>query len=270
MERLEQSVNKFVKDNGLKVFFKPGDTFVKDITQRAAALSGDANTSSIYNNPENIAHLTSVSLYQLVIYCDDSSSMESDNRYDHQVDLVVRITQLATKILPKGYGVDLRFINNDCRSRLSANEIETIVRNVRPTGGTPLGTNLRTKILLPLVYSILESGKRLKRPILVCTITDGCPINEPEGMFKDAIVECRKKLIAHGHKPTAVKFLISQVGNDPDAEKFFEKLRNDSEIEDMIHCVREKVDEKLKQLKGTEGKLEEWLLETLMSPILYC
>jgi len=265
---VEQAIDNFLEDNDLTKFFRPGDDFLKDLARRATALSKDVTT--IYTNPDNLMRITNLSLYQPVIYCDDSSSMSTDNRYHHQTELVTRIARIATKILPDtdDCRVELRFINDGCASRLSAEEIARAMRRVRPNNVTRIGTNLRLKILEPLVYRNLGPGRRLNRPILICTITDGCPVDEPEDTFRNAIVECREKLVTNGYESTAVKFLINYVGKDPQAERFLVKLRGDDLTKDMVYCTSDRLDEKFKELKAAEDRLEEWLLKTLTSPIM--
>ena len=250
---MEQAIGDFLEDNDLTKFFSPGDDFLKDLARRATALSKDVAT--IYVNPDNVKRIANLSLYQPVIYCDDSSSMSAESRYDHQVELVTRIARIATKVLPDtdDCRVELRFINNGCASRLSAEEIAKTMHRVRPNNVTMIGTNLRLKILEPLVYRILDSGRQLKRPILICTITDGCPVHEPEETFRNAIVECRERLLMKGYESTAVKFLVSHVGNDPQAERFLARLRRDNLTKDMVYCTSDRLDEKFKELKAAEG-----------------
>ena len=265
---MEQAIGDFLEDNDLTKFFSPGDDFLKDLARRATALSKDVAT--IYVNPDNVKRIANLSLYQPVICCDDSSSMSAESRYDHQVELVTRIARIATKVLPDtdDCRVELRFINNGCASRLSAEEIAKTMHRVRPNNVTMIGTNLRLKILEPLVYRILDSGRQLKRPILICTITDGCPVHEPEETFRNAIVECRERLLTKGYESTAVKFLVSHVGNDPQAERFLARLRRDNLTKDMVYCTSDRLDEKFKELKAAEDRLEEWLLKILTSPIM--
>jgi len=55
-------------------------------------------------------------------------------------------------------GVDLRFINNNLASNLSEAEVLQTMKNVWPSGVTEIGTNLRKKILQPLVYDMIDSN----------------------------------------------------------------------------------------------------------------
>lgn len=69
-------------------------------------------------------------------------------------------------------------------------DMNKILRDNQPNGGTPMGASLRDKILKPLVLS-----GRLIKPALVITSTDGesCRLIEAwRGMFGD-FVKSRKR-----------------------------------------------------------------------------
>lgn len=100
-------------------------------------------------------------------------------RWQAQRELVKRITNIATQLVPEDKGVHLRFINraepgwDDLRS-------EAIEENMtfEPSGNTQIGTKLRDKILRPFIYDVLNRGIPLERPYLIMMITDGCPTAE--------------------------------------------------------------------------------------------
>ncbi|KAJ3551629.1 hypothetical protein NM688_g4591 [Phlebia brevispora] len=248
-EEVAAMVGHIIPELNLEAFFAEKSDFVSHIVEQAASLKDDPNTS-FGDSRESIDRLIRLSLYQPVIYCDDSGSMK-ERRYDAQQELVVHIADIATKIVPEDYGVELRFINDRTLSNLQAVQVEAVMKRVkvRDTNLTNLGQGLRQKILKPLVYDILDKGKRLERPLLVCVITDGHPYPENTNTFKDAIVECRRRLVEAGYIPTAVMFLISQIGSE-------------------LYCTTERLDEELARLKENERKLDEWLLRTLTTPIM--
>ncbi|KAG8811087.1 hypothetical protein FRC19_004109 [Serendipita sp. 401] len=262
---LANNVDNYVNKTGLNKFFPPGDPFLRNLAEKAAALRDDPTTS--LGQPGNIERLTFLSMYQPVIYCDDSGSMSTDDRYIYQRELVKRITRIATRIVPDNYGVELRFINSDSTSGKTMADIETAVGAVSPSGWTAIGTNLQDKILKPLVYDVINSGNKLDRPFLICTITDGDPTKEPEDKFKSAIVECKRFLVGHGYQPQAVMFCISQIGNDPSAKVFLDGLRQDKEIEDVIYVTTDQLDAEFKK-QQEESQLELWLLELLTKPLM--
>ncbi|KAF8340098.1 hypothetical protein F5887DRAFT_1077054 [Amanita rubescens] len=259
------NLNNYVKDGKLKKFFAPNDPFLQKLAAKAHALHEDHTTD--LSDPKNLMHLTRLAFYRPVIFCDDSGSMESDDRFQNQLALVSRIARIATRIVPDDEaGVDLRFINAAGSDRLNANALEQAIKAVTPKGGTPIGTNLRSKILEPLVYNVISAGT-LKRPILVCIITDGSPSGELPDVFVKAILECQRKLTEAGYDPESVKFLVSQIGSDEFARDFLESLRMERGIRTVLHCTTDRLDDKFRELKEKEDMLDLWLLKLLTKPL---
>jgi hypothetical protein len=127
--------------------------------------------------------------------------MKRDGRWDSQKKLVDRIARIATRILPDGEGVFLRFINQNVTddSNLTLEMIAGVLDSITaPSGDTPIGTSLKDKILTPLVYSKLES-KTLERPLLVSIITDGMPDGEHKTCLEETIAECGVALEKNGY-----------------------------------------------------------------------
>lgn len=106
---------------------------------------------------------------------------------------------LTAYILPKEQGVALQFINQDVGSyaNLPLNRISQMIDTMSCvlTNDRKIGTNLRSKIMEPLVYSKL---KDLKRPLLITVMTDSIPNGEDQDEFVNTIVECGDKLEAAG------------------------------------------------------------------------
>ncbi|KAJ3559589.1 hypothetical protein NM688_g263 [Phlebia brevispora] len=259
------NLNNFVEESGLDKFFAPGDRFLQNLAEKATALRNDPTTN--LGTTENIRRLTRLSLYQPVIYCDDSGSMAVDNKYETQRELVKRIAKIATRLVPDGLGVELRFINSRSASNLNAAQIEKALDAVSPSGATSIGTGLHDKILQPLVFSAMKK-KRFDRPLLVSVITDGHPDPEPVATFKDAIVDCRRRLVNAGYDPTAVMFSISQIGDDMQAKDFLRGLQMETEIADVLYCTADRLDAEFRELRANERRLDEWLLKVLTAPIM--
>jgi hypothetical protein len=122
--------------------------------------------------------------------------MRRAGRWDSQNILINRIARVTTRILPEGEGVYMRYINQQVPNSdsLKFEELLDTIKPLKCGGDTPIGTNLRSKILEPLVYSKLPSD--LKRPLLISIITDGMPEPEPRETLVNAIIECGIKLVA--------------------------------------------------------------------------
>ena len=267
-------LNDEVEQRNLGKFFSPNDPFLANIAENANTLRNDPTTD--LGKPENIKRLARLSLYHPVIYCDDSTSMTQENRYEYQIQLVTHIAGLMTKIVPEDMAdVDLRFINNDSQLSLTAEEIQRVMRGIRASRGTEIGANLRKKILKPLVYDIIDEAKTsanpipFERPLLVFILTDGHPAPEGQNVLRDEIAACKRKLEENGYDATSVIFCINQVGNSRSAKEFIDSLRNEEVIEELVYCTVGRLDDKYEELKENERALELWLLDLLTNPIMH-
>lgn len=264
---------EITKDKTFERFFAPNDPFIEKLAEKANAITQDDTTD--LGKPENIKHLTQLSLYSPFIYCDDSGSMRHENRFENMTQLVARIARIATKIVPDDMaGVELRFINNPFSEQVTAENIQDAMKRVPAKGQTNIGTNLRSKILEPFVYSKISqpvvAGKpfAFRRPLLVCIITDGVPDPEGTNTLRDEIVFCKKELERYKYDPTAVKFCISQIGTSSEAKEFLNGLRNEESIKDVIYCTVGELDAEFGKLRDNERALESWLLHVLTKPIM--
>jgi hypothetical protein len=82
------------------------------------------------------------------------------------------------------------------------------MKAVEPRGNTKIGTYLEKKILKPLIYDIVKSGKTLERPIIVSCITDGCPGGESPEKFKEMILKCVRFLREQEYPPTGMPLVL--------------------------------------------------------------
>ncbi|KAL7937194.1 hypothetical protein V8C35DRAFT_277683 [Trichoderma chlorosporum] len=266
-EQFQAGMMKFITETGLEDFFPKGDDFLKIVAQKAVELQG--REDNLLKTGQDIQDITKLALYQPVFYCDDSGSMKNGTRQADQIELVRRVSRISTLLVPEGCGAGLHFINNkrEMDTSLSAEEIKEIMLKTKATGKTKIGTQLEQKILKPLVYDVVKSGQKLKRPVLVSCITDGCPTGEASTRFKDTINNCIEFLLQHDYPAQAVRFQISQIGNDAAATSFLNELRDDDTLDDVLFCTTQRLDDEYKKLNQNEEDLERWLLQTLMGPI---
>ncbi|KAF9045505.1 hypothetical protein BJ165DRAFT_166328 [Panaeolus papilionaceus] len=273
----KHNINNFVKAAGLDKFYTRNPTFIQSLAEKAAALRDDPTTD--LGNPENIKRLTQLSLYQLVIYCDDSGSMTGDyrghyisdrskTRYYTLCQLVSRIARVATSLLPEDAPVKVRFINNPFQGNLTVANVHSFISGVQAGGGTPLGSSLVEKILRPLVYDKMsDPDYEFEQPLLVCVITDGAP-NHGDLPIKQAVLDCRRALVANQYDADSVLFCINQIGEDQQSTSFLESVRQETEIRDVVYCTTDQLDVKFAELRDNERQLEVWLLEMLTKPIM--
>lgn len=212
------NVRKAFEGTPAERFFKNNPKFIEELAEKAASLADDPNTPIC--GKDLLPKTAQVTMHQQVLYCgecdddiqiassdivrvadasytDDSTSMKREGRWDSQNQLINRIARVTTRILPEGEGVYIRYINQEIPSSdsLKFEELRDVVKPLTWGGDTPIGTNLKSKVLEPLVYSQLPD---LKRPLLVSIITDGMPDPEPRSTLVDAIAECGDKLEAAG------------------------------------------------------------------------
>ncbi|EFR05211.1 hypothetical protein MGYG_08225 [Nannizzia gypsea CBS 118893] len=264
-EEFKKDAKEFIKENKLNEFFPPNDPFLQTVVDKATELEASPD------NTLDTKDLARLALYQPVMYCDDSGSMNKDNRAKHQIDIVERIASIATRIIPDDEGVKVRFINRNTDIMIykrNLDELGPIMGRQSPYGPTEMGTYLRSKVLDPLVYQPLAT-KSLKRPVLVSIITDGRPEGgrEKTDTLKKTILECGKRLEAAGYDRKVVRFQISQIGYDENARDFLESLTREDELLDVLYCTTDRLDEEFAKLQNNEARLEQWLLRLLMGPI---
>lgn len=72
---------------------------------------------------------------------------------------------------------------------------------------TKIGAQMEAKILRPMAYN-----KRLAKPLLIITVTDGEPSDNPRDKIFTVIHECVQQMARAGYGPHAVAFQFAQVG----------------------------------------------------------
>lgn len=178
-------------------------------------------------------------LFDIILYVDDSGSIqfeEDGNRLTQLKQILSLIATAASKF--DRDGISIRFMNSmeqgdGIRTR---DDAEGLVARVRFQGLTPMGTNLRHKVLQPMVLGPAKAG-RLQKPVLVITITDGQPAGEPHNSVAEAIRYASDEVSKTQYGRGAISFQFAQVGNDLRAREFLGKLDEDPSIGSLIDCT---------------------------------
>ncbi|EJT76718.1 hypothetical protein GGTG_06634 [Gaeumannomyces tritici R3-111a-1] len=267
----KKSVNEYVQDSGLERFFPRDSEFLQKLAEGLARFK---DSPSALNTPENLKGLTKLSLYQTIIYADDSGSMDcaitansNIKRLDVQREVARRIARVCGLLVPDDGGIHVRFINRDVAwDRLSADQVDQHMAPLGTCGGTEIGTNLLQKVLQPFVYNQLGNGG-LDRPYLICIITDGAP-TESEGKFAEALKECAGKLETEGYGDKVVTFVVCQIGDDSDSEAFLLTLRNSQELGDSVYVCKEQIDGSFVEFNKNDDDLEIRLFNILQTPLV--
>lgn len=188
--------------------------------------------------------LITLSLYDIVVFCDDSGSMAFDqwngSRLTEMRRIVSRVSEIATVF--DDDGLTVRFFNSPLQGNNIKNAamVDTLMAQLEYKYATPMGTELFNKVVDPLCLSVLpkkkgffSSGTSRKnaflKPMIVYTITDGEPYGEPEGAVLKTITKTCKKVEEAGFG-RGVAFQFAQVGMDEKANEFLNMLDNNGDI----------------------------------------
>lgn len=90
-----------------------------------------------------------------------------------------------------------------CRT---AEDASRLLRSLEYRYDTKIGAQLEAKILRPMAYS-----KRLAKPLLIITVTDGEPSDRPADKIFSVILECVQQMSRAGYGPHAIAFQFAQV-----------------------------------------------------------
>lgn len=187
--------------------------------------------------------IVKLSLFDIILYIDDSGSMQFEENGERIKDLKLIVSRVAyAASLFDDDGIQVRFMNSDQQGNNIRNEaqVEALIAQTQFKGLTPMGTSLRNKVLEPLVVGPARAGQ-LRKPVLIITITDGQPAGEPQGAVFDAIRYASSELQKNPrYGRGAVSFQFAQVGNDLKAREFLSKLDEEPGIGELVDCTSSK------------------------------
>ncbi|KAE8377948.1 hypothetical protein BDV26DRAFT_304696 [Aspergillus bertholletiae] len=242
----------YIQDKGLEDFYPPNDPRVVEIARAAAAARKNPSTKAMAGI--NFAISAAAALYTPVWYCDDSGSMGNNTgRIENQRTLVAEMAQIMTWLNPgAASGVaSLRFINKDIGNadNLTEQQLNEYMNQTPPNGSTPIGTNLKKKILDPLIHDVFKANKDLAKPYFIMIITDGDPNQEdkslsPTNTDRDvlrsviaAAASAVKNKPPVPYPPGAVSYTISQIGDDPNSKAFLTDLKNNPVPDNVVYVT---------------------------------
>ncbi|KAE8369261.1 hypothetical protein BDV27DRAFT_153141 [Aspergillus caelatus] len=281
----------FVEDTGLEDFYPANSPTVAAVARNAVALQNDP--TNIFTTASAITTLAMAALYRPIFYCDDSGSMDptvnkkKEDRWSSLKTVVKEMAEVITKLKEPGRRkADLRFINtpqnggNDIPSDQLTDHF-----NFNPRGGTELGGKLKANVLDAYIYDPINSGKSLAEPLLIITITDGCPEGGTETVdtFRNVVQDCATWVVdpSRGYDKKAVKHSLNQIGTDEKSKEFLQGLIDNPVADDVLHVAVEQLDvnpdfrdnyqqrltwenlekESLGQI--FRGRLQKWLIDHL-------
>ncbi|KAI9713097.1 MAG: hypothetical protein M1820_001082 [Bogoriella megaspora] len=275
IESFKRTLQTTIQNKGLQKFYPPGSPAIDQIAQKASYQVDQL--CNAWRIPKELGNdIVQLGLYDIIIYIDDSGSMQFEENGERIKDLKMILQRVAyAATLFDDDGVSIRFMNNSpeergipCDGIRNDQQIEQLVSNIQFRGLTPMGTSLRKKVLDPLVIAKARSGQ-LRKPVLVLTITDGQPAGEPQGAVFEAVRHTITEL-SRGPGPGGVAFQFAQVGNDEKAREFLSTLDSDRSLGDYIDCTSNYESESAEIARknpGVDLSPDEWLMTLLLGAI---
>lgn len=176
-----------------------------------------------------------LALFDIVIYVDDSGSMlpKGGKRVRDMMRVLNRAAYAATLFDPDG--VTVRFINSTAQGDNIRNEadVNRLIESVDFRGRTAIGTELRRKILEPLVLQRARQGQ-MQVPVLIIAITDGEPAGEDDDAIFHAIKHAADELARTPLGPGAIAYQFTQVGEDEEARRFLNRLDTHPQVGSLV------------------------------------
>jgi len=166
---------------------------------------------------------------------------ENGERIEDLKLILGRVSYAATLFDPDG--ISIRFMNSNLSGGLvdnvrDENAVDNIMRQIKFSGLTPMGREMKRKIIDGIVLPAARSGQ-MKKPVLVIAVTDGQPGGDEPG--PNAIFDTIRYAVSEVTRATGsrggIAFQFAQVGNDQKAREFLGKLDSDPQVGRMVDCT---------------------------------
>lgn len=243
------ALQRAIQEKGLERIIPPNSPMIDDVARKASFKVTDICAQ--WRIPQEVGRdLARLGLYDIILFIDDSGSMqfeENGERIDDMKLVIKRVAQAGC--LFDEDGISIRFMNTVLPERAPGvsigdgvrdeAQINDILRSVKFQGLTPLGRELRRKVIDGIVLKSLRQGP-LKKPILVIVVTDGQPAgDEPNN---NAVIQTVSSAVNDLRQfgPGAIAFEFAQVGNDTKAREFLGRLDTDPNVGSMVDCTSSK------------------------------
>merc|ERR1711981_805125 len=271
IQGFKQSLQATVQERQLQSLYPPSSPVLDQIANKAAQQV--PGLCQRWRIPMEIGNdLVKLGLYDIVIYIDDSGSMQFEEGGERIKDLrliLERVASVAT--IFDDDGISLRFMNANYPPQMTENirseqQIDQLMRSVQFKGLTPMGTELRNKVIDGIIVPKVRGGQ-YRKPTLVIMITDGQPAGEAQNAVFDAIKYASHE-VSQRHGPGGIAFQVAQVGNDQKAREFLGKLDEDPVVGRLVDCTSNYENESEEmQRQGVTLTPELWLVKLLLGAI---
>ncbi|KAJ3102917.1 hypothetical protein HDU97_000230 [Phlyctochytrium planicorne] len=234
---LSRHLRGIINNNGIQSFYP--EPVLNNLIGKLSQIDFQRLSSS-WNIPKEIAYdLSSLSLYDVIFYCDDSGSMRIEENGERIEDLKLILQRVAEfAVALDDDGVSVRFMNSNITGDhlKTPNEINALIDRVNFNGLTPLGSQLQRRVIEPMILAQAQQ-RTLQKPILVIVITDGEPVGEDRNATRNIIIDTKQRMTSMGYGEKAVAFTFVQCGKDMGAQRFLGELDKDPIVGRMIDCV---------------------------------
>lgn len=166
---------------------------------------------------------------------------ENGERIEDLKLILGRVSYAATLFDPDG--ISIRFMNSNLSGGMVDNvrdeaAVDNIMRQIKFSGLTPMGREMKRKVIDGIVLPAARSGQ-MKKPVLVIAVTDGQPGGDEPG--PNAIFDTIRYAVNEVSRATGsrggIAFQFAQVGNDQKAREFLGKLDSDPQVGAMVDCT---------------------------------
>ncbi|KAI9779725.1 MAG: hypothetical protein M1839_007223 [Geoglossum umbratile] len=273
-----QVLQSVVQEKNLQSFYPPGSPALEQIAGTVTNQVDQLCTA--WRVPREVGQdIVKLALFDIILYIDDSGSMQFEDGGERIKDLKLILARVAyAAALFDRDGIQVRFMNNPTEGNgiRTEQQVEDLVARVGFKGLTPMGTELKRKILDPLIVGPARSGQ-LKKPVLVITITDGQPAGEDQNTVFESIkyasnelARLRNPATGSNYGPGAVSYQFAQVGNDLKAREFLGKLDGNAEVGHLVDSTSNyevEQDEMSRAQPPVDLTPELWLAKLLLGAI---
>ncbi|KAH0366707.1 hypothetical protein KCU65_g5090, partial [Aureobasidium melanogenum] len=241
IQAYKQSLQQTIQEKGLQAFYPPNSPVLDQIANKAS-MQVDRLCQQWRINKEIGNDIVKLALYDVVLYIDDSGSMKFEENGERIKDLQLILERVATAAtLFDDDGISVRFMNDNPPQHMvehikTEQQISQLVSGHKFSGLTPMGTELRKKVVDGIITPAIRS-RQMRKPILVITITDGQPAGEPTTAVFDTVRYAVQEASNSQYGRGAVAFQFAQVGNDEKAREFLGKLDDDPVVGQMVDCT---------------------------------
>lgn len=271
VQRITNKVRAIFRQKKLYAFYD--NAALERLIQRACAI--DYDTIAVkWRIPKVMAYdFAPLILYDVVMYIDDSWSMETREKNGERIEdlkfVLEKVTALMTMFNPDG--LSMRFINaeHEFDGISTGEQALDIISRTEFVYDTNFATNLLRKVFGPMIVAKVRTEK-LTKPVLVLSLIDNVPEPEPRDTLIRILMESLNACYMSKYDLGALDLGIAQVGTDKAVHAYLKGVQNQPQIQigGKVNVTYNVEMETMKcKTKGFTLTPELWLLKLVLGPI---